>query len=902
MSANQLERRSSPLLGNTTSRGTQDKIHSTEEPIRLDSPSVAEQAVGGGTNSTNGHFASGNASGLIPNTLPSQQTTRPQATRPEIQEGYVATGNVHVIPPAVRNVMAAGWSSHIPLSLLTDAYCRNYSAHESLSATITSVQNGGLRLKVASELPEKGESSITRGEWNQAWPRLLSLIGQHIPGIYGKWHEHYTRIANLEGLDDEWEYCRAYDIKIRKRALREPLDPGLWHPEVMSRCRLEVDTRRRDMTHAEMLASLQSVTQTNSGPYGNGPRTPLRPPRRMFITEPNKFTPSPNKFTPSPKARWFRPREDGESHPATSSSLKCIVCGSNNPAHGTWKYCDASSTIFGKPVFMAEHALEGTTSARFAEVPPITPNRANETELHRIVTPLKADAWERALQETDLNAKFGDIVVGICQGFRLGTSEIPLLHTLIHRNHQSAKANPEAIIKHINKELNAGRYLGPYQIKELEHTIGPFRASPLGAVPKSEPGEFRIIQDFSYPVNSSRTPSVNSEIDSDDFPCDWGSFTEVYKIVDTAPKGAQAATFDVDAAFRIIPVHPEDRRNIVVVWNGLAYVDTAVPFGAASSGGLFGHVADGLRAIMMARGLQPTRNWVDDFVSFRFPIPDTNPQRFLYNEDTIYAIGEELGDIPARTVSIPEEKKDKYRKRIQDALTKGRLKRKEVEKVIGTLTHCALATELGRTHLSSIANFLASFAHYQNPHLSLAIPTRTRDDLQWWLAHLADPFCGSRIRTPPDPEDLDFWVDASTSYGIGVVLNGGWDAWVLTAGWKSKGRDIGWAEMVAIELGLRVLVASGIAKKNIVLKSDNRGVIGALKMQRSRSYQQNLVLRRIVGMMLEHDIWISSEYVPSKDNVADGPSRGQAAVGRSRQRWFHLTPTELAPLLSPSKV
>jgi hypothetical protein len=46
--------------------------------------------------------------------------------------------------------------------------------------------------------------------------------------------------------------------------------------------------------------------------------------------------------------------------------------------------------------------------------------------------------------------------------------------------------------------------------------------------------------------------------------------------------------------------------------------------------------------------------------------------------------------------------------------------------------------------------------------------------------------------------DPDMWVDASSEWGIAIVMSGHWRAWKLHH-WKSDKRDIGWAESVALE-------------------------------------------------------------------------------------------------------
>ena len=129
---------------------------------------------------------------------------------------------------------------------------------------------------------------------------------------------------------------------------------------------------------------------------------------------------------------------------------------------------------------------------------------------------------------------------------------------------------------------------------------------------------------------------------------------------------------------------------------------------------------------------------------------------------------------------------------------------------------------------------------------------------------------------------VEFWVDASSSWGIGIILDGEWDAWKLSHGWDTNGRNIGWAEIVAIELGLLFAIHRGYSDVHFLIKSDNQGVIHAIEGGKSRSPEQNTVLQHITLLLSNHKFWISSLYVPSLDNLADPPSRGLPAPNRSR--------------------
>src|ERR1700677_1970617 len=103
-----------------------------------------------------------------------------------------------------------------------------------------------------------------------------------------------------------------------------------------------------------------------------------------------------------------------------------------------------------------------------------------------------------------------------------------------------------------------------------------------------------------------------------------------------------------------------------------------------------------------------------------------------------------------------------------------------------------------------------------------------------------------------DPSPLEIHVDASTLWGIGFTMNGKWLAWKLKPGWKIKGHEIGWAEMVAVELSLTALMAAGYSNAHFILRSNNKGVSGALKGGKSRNEEQNLALRHTVELFCTH--------------------------------------------------
>ena len=420
-----------------------------------------------------------------------------------------------------------------------------------------------------------------------------------------------------------------------------------------------------------------------------------------------------------------------------------------------------------------------------------------------------------------------------------------------------------------------------------------------------------MVQDFSYPRNDNTRPSLNSEIDTSNLSCDWGTFQEIASIVRDAPENTQAATLDVDAAFRHCPIKPSQQCNFVIHFDDLCYIDHIAPFGTASAGFAFGRVADAMMAILRARGIGPARNWVDDFVFFRSPYlpkhcvfdtPPTSPS-YPYDINTIDAIAQPLGwpwkhsktkpfdslftylgflwDLKAKTVQITTKKKTKYIEKLKLWDGPNKFTRKDAESILGTLVHCSLAVPNGCSHLPSISRFTASFTGARSSFIRKTPPNAVLSDVAWWRDELKKDFCGSVLSQPPPPSHIEFWVDASTDWGIGIVFDNHWDAIQLRNGWKSGGRNIGWAEFIAIELGLLRAISQGHRNTHFTIRSDNQGVIHAIQGGRSRSPEQNLVLQRILLLLNTNSLWISPSYVQSASNLADRPLRGLPALNSS---------------------
>ena len=237
------------------------------------------------------------------------------------------------------------------------------------------------------------------------------------------------------------------------------------------------------------------------------------------------------------------------------------------------------------------------------------------------LTPYNRRAWGEQLSNLGLLGKYPRLIPGLAEGFDLGIP--PILRTYTPSNHPSVKPLLNVYNDIVDNELLAGRYVGPFSRSQLEAVLGPFQTSPLSLVPKtSKPGKFRAVHNFSFPHEpTADVTSINSHIDSDDFPCTWGTFATVALIIAHLPPGSQASVRDVAEAYRTIPAKPAQWPGLVIRLQAddQFAINLCNNFGLTSAGGVYGMVADAGADVFRGHGMGPLSKWVDDHIFFRVP-------------------------------------------------------------------------------------------------------------------------------------------------------------------------------------------------------------------------------------------------------------------------------------------
>ncbi|KAF8802823.1 hypothetical protein BYT27DRAFT_7036783, partial [Phlegmacium glaucopus] len=120
----------------------------------------------------------------------------------------------------------------------------------------------------------------------------------------------------------------------------------------------------------------------------------------------------------------------------------------------------------------------------------------------------------------------------------------------------------------------------------------------------------------------------------------------------------------------------------------------------------------------------------------------------------------------------------------------------------------------------------------------------------------------------------------ASALGIGFVFKTQWLAWTFKKTPKIPlGGDghlvMSWAELLAVEVGVRALIAAGCRSLTITVRSDNTGVIDALK-KKSWCQRHGIeeILQNILTLCRQYGIQLKPSWVSTKTNPADSPSRG----------------------------
>ena len=254
--------------------------------------------------------------------------------------------------------------------------------------------------------------------------------------------------------------------------------------------------------------------------------------------------------------------------------------------------------------------------------------------------------------------------------------------------------------------------------------------------------------------------------------------------------------------------------------------------------------------------------------------------------------------ISGRSVSLPDPKRLKFLNRVREFLSSFSThpcRIDDVMRIHGSLCHITYVYPHGCNRLASLSNFIGHFN--DNRFCRLHPPSSVISNLRWWNSTLSVEGISRSLISLGPPIDLNIFVDASTSWGIGLLFDRRWDAWSLLPGWKGPSRDISWLEGVALEFAIYTLEKLGLSNSHLTIYSDNKGVIGAFDKGRCRNFEINLSIRRSSVVLASNNLLLNLVHVESEANLADPISRGILGSSESRLRTQFDVPGDIKNFL-----
>ena len=471
---------------------------------------------------------------------------------------------------------------------------------------------------------------------------------------------------------------------------------------------------------------------------------------------------------------------------------------------------------------------------------------------------------------------------GLINGFRVGFNYNLSQLNPNHSNHPSALAHKHDVEERIAAELSAGRLLGPLPA----HLLSLVHLSPIGLVPKAHTNKWRMIVDLSHPANGSVNDGILSSLCS----LHYASVDDAVRIIQTLGVGTELVKLDVKDAYRIVPVHPADYHLLGISWEGNIYVDRALPFGLRSAPKIFNAVADILGWVFSQSGIRHHLHYLDDFLLLGAPHSREAAQAL----DIALKVFDSLG-IPVAThktegpstiliflgilidtkrfeLRLPEDKLTRLQEMMRQWAGRRTCTRKELESLVGHLSHAATVITQGRTFLRQLFALLSlDRANYHTIRLN----SGAKADLLWWRTFLQH-WNGLSFFPAPHPS-IEIISDASGGYGCG--------AFSLVHGWFQIEWPDSWhtITITAKEL-VPIVVAAALWGKHwgracVCFTCDNMAVVSILKSRSSRDPLLTHLLRCLAFYAALHHFHFTAEHIPGVLNTAaDAISRNNSAL------------------------
>lgn len=521
-----------------------------------------------------------------------------------------------------------------------------------------------------------------------------------------------------------------------------------------------------------------------------------------------------------------------------------------------------------------------------------------------MTTPINTSKLSDLLQDYP-REEHNFLIKGFQEGFRIpftGTKQ-----TLICKNHKSAMDNPMMVDQKLESELKAGRIKGPFDTPP----VAGMRLSPIGLIPKKQPGCFRLIQDLSSPKGES----VNDGIPKEHCSVQYETLDIVISYVLQCGPGALVSKTDIKDAFRICPIHPDSQPLLGFTWKNKFYMDSCLPMGLSFSCQLFERFSRALQWIMQRHyNVKFISHILDDFMIITVAKPEEGQrqlEKFMSMAKTInLPIKEEKTCLPsscvivhgieldskASEVRLPSDKQQKARDLLADIAYKRRVTLHTLQSLIGFLNFACKVVVPGRPFLRRLIDLTVGL---EKPYHHVSLDADARADIAAWQLFMED-YNGKCLMLDyqwQNSQKLHMYSDAAGGVGYGAFLGTRW----FVDTWPSNWLKLGITFMELYPIVTAVVAWAEILKNKCVLfHTDNEAVAQIVNKLTSKHPAVMVLVRKLIVTCMSHNILFKAVHIRGLYNsVADALSRLDFQRVKKLAPWLDKSPTPIPQALQP---
>ena len=366
------------------------------------------------------------------------------------------------------------------------------------------------------------------------------------------------------------------------------------------------------------------------------------------------------------------------------------------------------------------------------------------------ITLMRVDPWKECIEKSgydiDNEERCEKILEGIQYGVRIdytGAREVGRYAI----NQPNALSDPVVklkVTKIIEEDVSKGKKAGPFSSRPFPNLF----CSPIGAVPKKGGNGVRVVHNLSAPLGHS----INDEVIA--ISCSLGKVDDATNAIKKFGRGCFLVKLDVEAAYKQVAVHPDDRHLLGFTWEGKYYFELSLPFGLRSSCRIWEWFATALHFFFeKLLDVPVVVHYIDDFL---FVIQTKERAHMLLNKALTLCVvlgiplsaakiegpatllpflGIEL-DTNTLEIRLPKVKLEE----LKELLIKWRDKRyasvRQLQSLAGKLNHAARMVRSGRSYLRRIIDqstrMLKEFNRPKQPYSC----HRIQLDGEWWIRHI----------------------------------------------------------------------------------------------------------------------------------------------------------------------